>query len=52
MFPYALSSRHKGAKQDTIGVARRANAKPPHCIGPMLTYLMENKMPFVHHVVE
>ncbi len=24
----------------------------PHCIGPTLTYPMENKMPLVHHTVE
>jgi len=40
---------HEGAKQDTIRVV---NAKLPHCMGPVLTYPMENKMPFVHHVVE
>jgi len=33
-------------------VARGTSAKLSHYIGPLLVYLMENKMPFVHHVVE
>ncbi len=52
MFPYALSPRHKGAKQNTIGVIERTSGKLPHCTGPVLTYPMENEMPFIHHVVE
>jgi hypothetical protein len=27
-------------------------ASLPHCMGPTLTYLMENEMPLVHHIVE
>ncbi len=42
----------KGAKRDTIGVARRANANSPHCTGLISVYPMENEMPFVHHVVK
>jgi hypothetical protein len=52
VFPYALSPHHKGAKQNTIGVARRTNAKLPHCMGLVLIYPMEDNMPFVHHVIE
>jgi hypothetical protein len=52
MFPYAMLPHHKGAKQDTIGVAGRVNAKMPHYMSPVLAYLMENEMPFTHHVVE
>jgi hypothetical protein len=51
-FPYALSPRHEGAKQDTNGVARSSNAKLSHYTSPMLVYPMENKMSPVHHVVE
>jgi hypothetical protein len=40
------------AKQDTIEVIRKASAKLPHHKGLAFTYLMENEMPFVHHVVE
>jgi hypothetical protein len=47
-----LSPHHEKAKQNTIGVARRINAKLPHCTGFMLTYPMENKMPFIHHTIE
>jgi hypothetical protein len=43
---------HKSTKQNTIGVVKGANAKLPHCTCIMLTYLMENKMPLVHHTVE
>jgi hypothetical protein len=32
--------------------SKRSKCQIPHCIGPMLTYLMENKMSFVHHVIE
>jgi hypothetical protein len=52
VFPYALSPYHERAKRDTIGVVKRINVKLSHCIGLMLIYPMENKMPFVHHVVE
>jgi hypothetical protein len=51
-FPYALSPRNKGGKWNTIGVARKASAKLPHCMGLMLTYPMENKMPLIHHAIE
>jgi len=43
---------HEGEKQDTIGVIRRASAKLPHHRGFALTYLMENEMSFVRHVVK
>ncbi len=51
-FPYALSLCYKRAKWNTIGVAIRASIKLPHstCLTP--TYLMENKMQLVHHIVE
>jgi hypothetical protein len=52
MFPYALLPSHEGAKRNTIGVVGRANANLPHCTGHVLTYPMEDGMPFVHHVVE
>jgi hypothetical protein len=39
-----------GVEQDTIGVTKGANAKQPHHKGLVLTYLVENKMPLVHHV--
>jgi hypothetical protein len=53
MFPYALLCRHERAKQDTIVVTRRINAKLPHCTGLVLTYpILENKMSFVHHAIE
>jgi hypothetical protein len=51
-FPYALSPCHKGAKWDTIGVARGANAKLPHYTSLALTYPMKNEMSFVHHVIK
>jgi hypothetical protein len=44
-FPYALLPRHKGAKQNTIGVITRANAKLPHHKGHVSAYPMEYKMP-------
>jgi hypothetical protein len=52
VFPYALLPHHEGAKQNTIGVAKGTNAKLPHCTGHVLAYLMENEIPFVHHVVK
>jgi hypothetical protein len=52
MFPYAPLPHHKGAKQHTIGVIRRASANPPHHRGFMLTYPMENETPFISHIVE
>jgi hypothetical protein len=51
-FPYGLSPRHEKAKRNTIRVVGGTNAKLPHCIGFALVYPMENKIPFVHHVVE
>jgi len=47
-----ISPHHEGAKRNAIKVAKGANAKLPHCTGHALTYLMENKIPFVHHVVK
>jgi hypothetical protein len=52
VFPSALSPHHEGAKQDTIGVGRGVSAKLSHYTDPALIYLMENEMPFVHHIVE
>jgi hypothetical protein len=52
MFPYALLLRHKEAKCDTIGGIRGASAKLPHHKGLVLTYPVENEMPFIHHVVK
>jgi hypothetical protein len=53
-FPYGLSPRHKEVKRNTIGVVGESNAKVPHCTSTSLAliYLMENKIPFIHHVVE
>jgi hypothetical protein len=51
-FHYASLLSHKMAKRDTIGVIRKASAKLPHHKGLALTYLMENEMSFVCHVVE
>jgi hypothetical protein len=39
-------------KQDTIGVTRRTNVKQPHDRCPLLTYIVENKMSFIRHIVE
>jgi hypothetical protein len=47
-----MSPLHKGAKRDTIGVARGTSAKLSHYTGPLLTYPMENEMPFIHHIIE
>jgi hypothetical protein len=41
----------EGAKQDNIGVTKGANAKC-HIIRFVLVYLVENKMPLIHHVVK
>jgi len=49
---HALLACHKGAKQDTIGVTRGADAELPHHKGLVPTYPMENKMSFVHHIIE
>jgi hypothetical protein len=47
-----MSPCHKGAKWNTIGIAKGTNAKLPHYTGFVLTYPMENKMPLVHHVIK
>ncbi len=52
MFPYALLPCHEWAKRDTIGVIRGLRVKLPHHKGLELIYLMEDEMPFVHHVIE
>jgi hypothetical protein len=52
MFHYALSPHHKGGKENTIGVTKRASVKLPHCTGLVLAYLMENEMPLVHHTAK
>jgi hypothetical protein len=44
--------RQEGAKQNTIGVIRRTNAKMPHRKGLALVYPLENEMPLVHHIVK
>jgi hypothetical protein len=41
----------EGAKQDTIGVRKDANASC-HIIWFVLIHLMENEMPLIHHVVK
>jgi hypothetical protein len=43
---------HEGLKQNTIGVIKGTNAKLPHHRGFALAYPMEDKTPFVHHVVK
>jgi len=50
-FPYALLPCHKEVKQNIIKVIRGASAKLPHHRGLVLAHPMENKMPFVYHVV-
>jgi hypothetical protein len=52
MFPYVMLAHHEGAKQDTIGVARRTSAKLPHCTNLSQVYLMENEMSLVHHAIK
>jgi hypothetical protein len=52
MFPYALLPCHEGGKRNTIGVIKGTHAKLSHQRGLALTYLMENEMPLVPHVVE
>jgi hypothetical protein len=47
-----LSPHHEGAKQNTIGVVGGVSAKLPHYINLVLTYPMENEMPFVHHTIK
>jgi hypothetical protein len=51
-FHYALSPHHRGAKWHAIGVIGGTTVKLPHCTSLMLAYLMENKMPLLHHVIE
>jgi hypothetical protein len=43
---------NKGQSETPLGVTRGTNDKPPHHKGFAPTYLMENEMSFVHHVVE
>ncbi len=52
MFPYALLAHHEDGKRNTIGVIKKTSVKLPHHRGLALTYLMENGMSFVHHVIE
>jgi hypothetical protein len=40
----------EGAKQNTIGVTRGANAELPHHKGPMPTCLMKKEMSLIHYV--
>jgi hypothetical protein len=40
----------EGAKQDTIGVTRRTNAKSPHHKGLKPTCPMKKTMPLIHYV--
>jgi hypothetical protein len=47
-----MSPHHERAKRNTIGVIRGTSVKLSHYMGPTLVYPMENKMPFVHHVVD
>jgi len=51
-FPYALSSQHEGAKQNTIGVVGGTHAKLPHCMSHVLVYPMENELSFIHHAIK
>jgi hypothetical protein len=51
MFFYAHLLYFEKTKQATIGVIRGTNAKLPHK-GLALTYLMDNEMSLVHHVVK
>jgi hypothetical protein len=52
MFPYAMLSCHEDRKRNTITIAGRISAKLPHCTNHVLTYLMENEMSLVHHIME
>jgi hypothetical protein len=52
MFLYAPLPYHEGAKQDTIGVTRRASVRLPHHRGFALIYPMLNETPFLCHVIE
>jgi hypothetical protein len=52
MFIYFVLLHDEEANRNTIGVVGGASAKLPHCTGLVLTYPMEKKMPFIHHVVE
>ncbi len=52
VFCYALLPFHKGIKQDTIGDNKKKSAKQQHHKGFVLVYLVENEMPFVHHIKE
>jgi hypothetical protein len=47
-----MSNHHEKAKQNTIGVTRKANAKLPHCTSQVQDYPMKNKMPLVHHTIK
>jgi hypothetical protein len=47
-----LVAPFEGVKQNIIRVVKRTNAKLSHHKGLVLTYLMENKILFVHHVVK
>jgi hypothetical protein len=51
-FPYAMLPFHKGVEQNTIGITKGTNVKQPHHRGLVLAYLVENKMPLVHHSKE
>jgi hypothetical protein len=42
----------EGTKQDTIGETRKTNVKQPHHRCLLLIYLVENKMSFIHRIVE
>jgi hypothetical protein len=52
VFPYAPLSHHERAKQNTIGVLKGTNAKLPLHRGLALAYPMENKTPFIHHIIK
>jgi hypothetical protein len=41
----------KGQNETPLGVTRGTNPKLPHYKG-VPTYLMENEMSFIHHVIE
>jgi hypothetical protein len=52
MFPYAQLPFFRKAKQNTIEVTKEINAKLPHHRGHVLTYPLENKMPFINYIIK
>jgi hypothetical protein len=52
VFPYAPLLHHEGVKQNTIGVIKIINFKLSHHKNLVLTYSIENEMPFVCHIIK